>query len=71
MKLKTMIDAHQVIKDLLEDQAELMHQLCLYDNELYNKRYKKYRDTRDKAIITETTLRFDLHPHLNVEVEHE
>ena len=71
MKLKTMIDAHQVIKDLLEDQAELMYQLSLHDMKLYNERYAKYRALRDKAIITETTLRFDLHPHLNVEVEHE
>ena len=71
MKLKTIVDAHQVIKGLLEDQAELMHQLCLHDNELYNKRYKSYRALRDKAIIVDTTLNFDLQPLLNVEVTHE
>ena len=71
MKLKTMIDAHQVIKGLLEDQAELMHQLCLHDNELYNKRYGSYRALRDKAIIVDTVLNIDLQPLLNVEVTHE
>ena len=71
MKLKTMIDAHQVIKGLLEDQAELMNQLCLHDNELYNKRYGSYRALRDKAIIVDTVLNFDLQPLLNVEVNHE
>ena len=71
MKLKTIVDAHQVIQGLLEDQAELMHQLCLHDNELYNKRYESYRALRDKAIIVETTLKFDLMPLLNVEVKYE
>ena len=71
MKLKTLIDAHQVIKDLLDDQAELMSELCLHDNALYNKRYKAYRELRDKAITTEVTMRGDLFPYLNVEVEHE
>ena len=71
VKLKTIVDAHQVIKGLLEDQAELMHQLCLHDNELYNKRYGSYRALRDKAIIVDTTLNFDLQPLLNVEVTHE
>ena len=71
MKLKTIVDAHQVIKGLLEDQAELMHQLCLHDNDMYNKRYDKYRALRDKAIIVDTALNFDLQPLLNVEVNHE
>ena len=71
MKLKTIVDAQQVIQGLLEDQAELMHQLCLHDNELYNKRYESYRALRDKAIIVETTLEFDLMPLLNVEVKYE
>jgi hypothetical protein len=71
VKLKTIVDAQQVIQGLLEDQAELMHQLCLHDNELYNKRYESYRALRDKAIIVETTLEFDLMPLLNVEVKYE
>jgi hypothetical protein len=49
MKLKTLIDAHQVIKDLLDDQAELMSELCLHDNALYNKRYKAYRELRRQS----------------------
>jgi tRNA splicing endonuclease len=71
VKLKTIVDAHQVIEGLLEDQAELMHHLCLHNNELYNKRYEKYRALRDKAITVETTLKFDLMPLLNIEVDHE
>jgi hypothetical protein len=71
VKLKTLIDAHQVIKGLLEDQAELMHHLCLNDMSLYNTRYAKYRALRDKAIIVDIHLDHQLQPVLNIEVEHE
>jgi len=71
VKLKTIIDAHQAIKGLLEDQAELMSYLCRNDMNLYNTRYAKYRALRDKAIIVDTTLDHQLQPLLNIEVEHE
>jgi hypothetical protein len=63
LKLQTLIDAQQVIKELLDDHLDLTSFLYDYDLEKYIDEDKKRRMLRDRAIEAMVFLKHSLLHH--------
>ena len=63
LKLQTLIDAQQVLKELLEDQKRLTSFLYDYDLEKYMNEDKNRRMLRDRAIEAMVMLKYSLLHH--------